>query len=99
MQTVVVVDRQKSTLDRNAVLITSSDETLCEVRSNLFLIITILNICVDVSTKIYCYCDEYTYVIVLLLNTERSTNISGIPAEPSCNAVSYTHLDVYKRQT
>ena len=36
---------------------------------------------------------RHLYLMILLRNTERSTSISAIPV-----AVSYTHLDVYKRQ-
>ena len=33
-----------------------------------------------------------------LSNNGVSMRFSAIPAQCSCNAVSYTHLDVYKRQ-
>ena len=44
---------------------------------------------VEISTFIL-YCNDIT---------EQSTSFSNVPVESSCNAVSYTHLDVYKRQS
>ena len=50
------------------------------------------------NSKKYCLFQKYCYTV-----TEHYACFSAIPVEPGCNvcvctSVSYTHLDVYKRQ-